>query len=69
MNHKYKLIEKHLLSATILMGIIILLMMFWGINSTNGKFLLNFRGGKILAILLSGSCIGISTVIFQTITK
>ncbi|MGL5049818.1 MAG: iron chelate uptake ABC transporter family permease subunit [Fusobacteriaceae bacterium] len=69
MNHKYKLIEKHLLSATILMGIIVLLMMFWGINSTNGKFLLNFRGGKILAILLSGSCIGISTVIFQTITK
>ncbi|MGL4969193.1 MAG: iron chelate uptake ABC transporter family permease subunit, partial [Fusobacteriaceae bacterium] len=69
MNHKYKEIEKNLLNLTLFMGVVILCMLFWGVNGSNGKFLLTLRGGKIFAIILSGSCIGISTVIFQTITR
>lgn len=68
MNHRYKEIEKKLFNLGIFLGVITLCILFWGINGSNGKFLLSLRWVKILAIILSGSCIGISTVIFQTIT-
>ncbi|MGL4403434.1 MAG: hypothetical protein ACRCTS_06925 [Fusobacteriaceae bacterium] len=39
MNHKYKEIEKNIFNLILLTGIIILVIMFWGVNSGNVKFL------------------------------
>ena len=40
-----------------------------GVNFNNFRFLIGLRIPKLFGILLSGICISISTLIFQTITN
>ncbi|MGL5638948.1 MAG: iron chelate uptake ABC transporter family permease subunit [Cetobacterium sp.] len=39
-----------------------------GVNKNNFRYLISTRSVKILAMILSGTCVAISTLIFQTVT-
>ena len=54
-----------MLSALLLAGILAFMLVK---SSGNWDFLLKFRGQKVWVMLLVGSAIGLSTVVFQTLT-
>lgn len=49
--------------------ILVFLFVFWGLKSTNWKYFLSTRLPKVLAIVITGASISISTLIFQTISN
>jgi len=61
--------KKKIILATILSGFFILLFLVIGLNSSNYKYLLSKRLPKVLAIIITGVSIAISSTIFQTITN
>lgn len=63
--------KTNLNKLTILLIITIIAMLFlilFGINKNNFLFFIGSRLNKLMAICLSGICIGVSSLIFQTIT-
>lgn len=68
MKSKEKRIENILfgLLVGVLIGIALFLLI--GVNKSNFRYLISTRSIKILAIILSGTCVAISTLIFQTVT-
>lgn len=62
MSHKVKLTTLGILAA------VLILTYLWINIGSNWSYILPRRGMKILAILLTGSAIALSTIIFQTIT-
>ncbi|MGL5544042.1 MAG: iron chelate uptake ABC transporter family permease subunit, partial [Cetobacterium sp.] len=68
MRSKEKKIENILLALLVglLLGIGIFLLI--GVNKNNFRYLISTRSVKILAMILSGTCVAISTLIFQTVT-
>lgn len=69
MNTKNKHIEHRLSILFLGMLILITLFLLIGTNLNNFKFLVGLRTPKLLGIILSGICIAISTLIFQTVTN
>ncbi|MGL4672676.1 MAG: iron chelate uptake ABC transporter family permease subunit [Cetobacterium sp.] len=68
MRNKDKKIENILLLLLVSVLIAIALFLFIGVNKNNFRYLIETRGIKILAIILSGTCVAVSTLIFQTVT-
>lgn len=68
MNHKEKKIENRLFLLLIVLLIAISIFLFIGINKNNAQYLISTRGIKLLSMILSGTCIAVSTLIFQTVT-
>ncbi|MGL4651952.1 iron chelate uptake ABC transporter family permease subunit [Cetobacterium sp.] len=68
MRSKDKKIENILLALLVglLLGIGIFLLI--GVNKNNFRYLISTRSVKILAMVLSGTCVAVSTLIFQTVT-
>ena len=68
MRSKDKKIENILLALLVglLLGIGIFLII--GVNKNNFRYLISTRSVKILAMVLSGTCVAVSTLIFQTVT-
>lgn len=64
MSHKKKIMFLIVISITL-----ILVFLLIGINSNNFEYLLYRRIPKIYAIILTGSAIGFSSLVFQTITN
>ncbi|MBC2850353.1 iron chelate uptake ABC transporter family permease subunit [Cetobacterium sp. 8H] len=68
MSHKEKKIENKLLLFLVVLLIAISIFLFIGINKNNAQYLISTRGIKLLSMILSGTCIAVSTLIFQTVT-
>lgn len=68
MKHREKKIENKLLLFLVVLLISISIFLFIGINRNNAQYLISTRGIKLLSIILSGTCIAVSTLIFQTVT-
>ncbi|MFR3730331.1 iron chelate uptake ABC transporter family permease subunit [Lacrimispora sp.] len=72
-NLKMKPAEKHAANILVILGIIALIaiavFIFQGLNTNNFDFNFPRRLRKIAAILLVSTCIGYSSVVFQTITE
>lgn len=73
-NNKYtKRKKQNLNTAIIVLSILILvssaLFLTMGINPGNHEYALSKRIPKLIAIVLTGGCIGFSTIVFQTITN
>ena len=73
-NNKYiKRKKQNLNTAIIVLSILILvssaLFLTMGINPGNHEYALSKRIPKLIAIVLTGGCIGFSTILFQTITN
>ena len=69
MNIKHKHIENKLMILFLMATIISIAFLLIGINHNNFRFFIGLRIPKLLAIILSGICISVSTLIFQTITN
>lgn len=63
-----KLNTKKLILLLIITIISMLFLLFIGVNKNNFLFFVTSRLNKLMAICLSGICIGVSSLIFQTIT-
>lgn len=61
-------IKKKLALLASLALILVLLLVFWGISSTNWRYFLATRMPKALAIVITGCGIAFSSLIFQTVT-
>ena len=61
--------KKSILILSILSLILISLFLFVGVNSSNIRYALYRRIPKIYAMILTGSAIGFSSLIFQTVTN
>ena len=73
-NNKYiKRKKQNLNTAIIVLSILILassaLFLTTGINPGNHEYALSKRIPKLIAIVITGGCIGFSTILFQTITN
>lgn len=69
MNTKHKHIEHKLSILFLVMLIFIGVFLMLGVNFSNFRFLIGLRIPKLFGIILSGICISVSTLIFQTITN
>lgn len=69
MNRKEKIIENKLFVFSVFLLIVIAVSLFIGVNRNNFEYLISTRSVRILAMILSGSCIAVSTLIFQTVTN
>lgn len=69
MKTRYKIIENKLYLLFLSCIVISILFLLLGTNLDNFRFFVGIRFPKLLAIILSSICIGISTLIFQTITN
>lgn len=69
MNIKHKHIENRLFILFLCVVILSIGFLILGTNHSNFRFFIGLRFPKLLAIILSGICISISTLIFQTITN
>lgn len=69
MKTRYKMIENKLYLLFLSCIVISILFLLLGTNLDNFRFFVGIRFPKLLAIILSSICIGISTLIFQTITN
>ena len=69
MNTKHKHIEHKLSILFLVMLIFIGVFLMLGVNFSNFRFLMGLRIPKLFGIILSGICISVSTLIFQTITN
>ena len=61
--------KKKIYFLSILLLILITLFLIIGLNSKNWQYALSRRIPKIIAIILTGSSIAFSSMIFQTITN
>ncbi|MFQ9922858.1 MAG: iron chelate uptake ABC transporter family permease subunit [Beduini sp.] len=62
--------QKKIIFLTVILFIgICLLYLLPQLNASNWQYFLSKRGTKVLAILLTGFCIGVSSLSFQTITN
>ncbi|MGL6168776.1 MAG: iron chelate uptake ABC transporter family permease subunit, partial [Fusobacteriaceae bacterium] len=68
MKNKHKRIENILLGLLVALLLGIALFLFIGVNKMNLKYLISTRTIKILGMILSGVCVAVSTLIFQTVT-
>ncbi|MGL4998851.1 iron chelate uptake ABC transporter family permease subunit [Cetobacterium sp.] len=68
MKSKHKRIENILLGLLVAVLLGIALFLFIGVNKMNLKYLISTRTIKILGMILSGICVAVSTLIFQTVT-
>lgn len=59
--------ERRLIWLALGLIVAVLIFMTWGARG-NWSFVLSFRGTKLLALLVVGAAIAVSTVLFQTIT-
>lgn len=69
MNTKHKHIEHKLSILFLVMLVFIGVFLMLGVNFSNFRFLIGLRIPKLFGIILSGICISVSTLIFQTITN
>ena len=49
--------------------VLILLFVFWGLNSSNWRYFLSLRIPKVTALVITGVAIAFSTLLFQTLTN
>lgn len=49
--------------------VLILLFVFWGLNSSNWGYFLSIRIPKVAALVITGVAIAVSTLLFQTLTN
>ncbi|MGL5054020.1 MAG: iron chelate uptake ABC transporter family permease subunit [Cetobacterium sp.] len=68
MKSKHKRIENILLGLLVAVLLGIALFLFIGVNKMNLKYLISTRTIKILGMIISGICVAVSTLIFQTVT-
>ncbi|MGL4688238.1 MAG: iron chelate uptake ABC transporter family permease subunit, partial [Fusobacteriaceae bacterium] len=69
MKNKNKRIENILLGLLITLFIGVGIFLFIGVNKSNIKYIISTRTIKILGMILSGICVAISTLLFQTVTE
>lgn len=68
MKSNEKRMESILLYLLLALFIAVVFFLLIGINKNNFRYLISTRGVKILAMVLSGICISVSTLLFQTVT-
>ncbi|MGL5189943.1 MAG: hypothetical protein ACRC7S_09895, partial [Cetobacterium sp.] len=68
MKNNEKRMENILLGLLLALLIAAVFFLLVGVNKNNFRYLISTRGIKILAIVLSGTCVAISTLLFQTVT-
>lgn len=69
MKTKEMMIKNKIILLLMLTAVMTGFMFLKGINQDNYRFLLELRGPKVAAIFISGACVAVSTLIFQTITN
>ena len=68
MKNNEKRMENILLGLLLALLIAAAFFLLVGVNKNNFRYLISTRGIKILAIVLSGTCVAVSTLLFQTVT-
>ena len=68
MKNNEKRMENILLGLLLALLIAAAFFLLVGVNKNNFRYLISTRGIKILAIILSGTCVAVSTLLFQTVT-
>lgn len=61
--------KKKLIILTLVSIIAVLFYLFWGLNGQNFNYNLNKRIPKVIAIMLAGGAVSVSSMLFQTITN
>lgn len=64
-----KINKKKLMILTLVSIVAVLFYLFWGLNGQNFNYNLNKRIPKVIAIILAGGAVSISSILFQTITN
>lgn len=61
--------KKKLIILTLVSIVAVLFYLFWGLNGQNFNYNLNKRIPKVIAIMLAGGAVSVSSILFQTITN
>lgn len=61
--------KKKLIILSLVSIVAVLLYLFWGLNGQNFNYNLNKRIPKVIAIMLAGGAVSVSSILFQTITN
>lgn len=64
-----KINKKKLMILTLVSIVAVLFYLFWGLNGQNFNYNLNKRIPKVIAIILAGGAVSISSILFQTVTN
>ena len=61
--------KKKLIILTLVSIVAVLFYLLWGLNGQNFNYNLNKRIPKVIAIMLAGGAVSVSSILFQTITN